>query len=118
MSLDRTYPDELARFGRDDVVLARLAEIGGGSVLDDVGTALTDVRPQAVATPLAMWLFFAALIIYLLSVLLLRLPDDAAAKAAAAKIARPSRWSEPPDEPRKRRWTPGRKNGKKNRKAA
>jgi uncharacterized protein YegL len=118
VSVDRTYPDELSRFGRDNAVLARLAEVGGGSVLGDVSEAFADVRPQAVPTPLAVWLFFAALVLYLLSVLLLRLPDDAAAKAAAAKIARPSRWSEPPDEPRKRRWTPGRRNGNKKRKAA
>ncbi len=117
VAVDRSYPAELARFGHDEPVLARLAEVGGGSVLADLGAAFTDVRPEAVPTPLSVWLFFAALVLYLLSVLLLRLPDDAAAKAAAAKIARPSRWSEPPEEPRKRRWTPGRKNGNK-RKAA
>jgi uncharacterized protein YegL len=118
VAIDRSYPEELARFGRDDPTLARLAEIGGGRVISTPGEALLDVSPEAVSTPLAMWLFLVALFFYLLSVLLLRLPDDAAAKAAAAKIVRPSRWSEPPDEPRKRRWTPRRRTANKKRKAA
>ncbi|MBW2464560.1 MAG: hypothetical protein JRH11_23130 [Deltaproteobacteria bacterium] len=120
IAYDRTYDPELARFGHDDAALARLAEIGGGTVLSDPAEALEDVVEAPVSTPLSMWLFLAALLSYLVSVLLLRLPDDAAAKAAAAKIARPSRWSEPPDEPgikpRKRRWTPGK--NKKSRKEA
>jgi len=115
LAVDRSYPEEIARFGRDESALARLAEVGGGSVLSAPAEAFADVTSQAVSTPLGIWLFLAALFFYLLSVLLLRLPDDAAAKAAAAKIVRPSRWSEPPDEPRKRRWTPRRN---KKRKAA
>jgi len=122
MAVDRSYPEELSRFGHDETALSRLAEVGGGRVLADPAEAFADVTAEPVSTPLALWLFLSALFFYLVSVLLLRLPDDAAARAAAAKIARPSRWSEPPDEPRKRRWTPRRngKNGKngKKRKAA
>jgi uncharacterized protein YegL len=88
------YDRELSRFGPERSSLDRLASIGGGLVLEAPATALTAPGEALVRMPLRMPLLFAALAIYLLSLLLIRLPDRAVASAAIPE--RTSRPSMPP----------------------
>jgi hypothetical protein len=80
-AIDRSYAPELGRFGVDDHALERLAEIGGGSILEAPRAIVARVDPELVPRSLRQPAFIAALFLYLLSVLLLRLPDRAAANA-------------------------------------
>jgi Ca-activated chloride channel family protein len=83
------YAEPLARFGPDAPMLERLALLGGGIVVD-APAAILDAPGQAfVRMPLRMAFLFAALAVYLLSLLLVRLPDRAVASAGV--VERPSR---------------------------
>lgn len=87
VAVDNPYPRELAAFGPDRPALELLAETGGGRVLDGLEQVLTitgDEVPTSHALRVPMLL--AALVIYLASVLLLRLPRNA--RGAAARLAR------------------------------
>jgi hypothetical protein len=94
-AVDRSYPPELGRFGADDRALERLAAVGGGSVLEVPAAVVSAVEPTLVPRSLRQPAFITALILYLLSVLLLRLPDRAAATAATEAIR--ERSSKPPE---------------------
>jgi uncharacterized protein YegL len=83
------YDAELARFSPDRASLERLAAIGGGRVIDAPADALLTPGEAFVRMPMRMALLFAALLVYLLSLLLVRMPDRAVASAGA--MDRPSR---------------------------
>ncbi len=94
---DHPYDAELAVFGADMDALARLAEAGGGALLDGSGTegpaALIEApEEERVMRSLRTPLLAAALILYLLSLLFLRLPDH----SVGATVTRPER--------KRRRW--------------
>ena len=97
---DASYPAELARFGVDADALARWAEIGGGRVLTVPGQALESVTPRAVERSMRTPMLALALVLYLLGLLLLRLPDRRAAVEAPrirrAPAARPRGRETPP----------------------
>ena len=88
------YDPELARFGPDRASLDRLAELGGGTVIASVAEALAEPGDALVRMPLRLPLLFAALLVYLLSLLAIRLPDRAVASAAIPE--RSSRIPMPP----------------------
>lgn len=88
------YDAELARFGPDHVSLDRLAMLGGGALIASPSEALAAPGEALVRMPMRMPLLFAALFVYLLSLLLVRMPDRAV--ASIAKPERPSRISMPP----------------------
>ena len=83
------YAESLARFGPDEAMLERLALLGGGTVVDAPSAILAAPGEAFVRVPLRMGFLFAALAIYLLSLLLVRLPDRAVASAGV--VERPSR---------------------------
>lgn len=88
------YDVELARFGPDRASLDRLASLGGGTVIASPMEVLAAPGEALVRMPMRMPLLFAALFIYLLSLLLVRMPDRAVASAAIPE--RTSRISMPP----------------------
>ncbi len=91
ITVDHSYDEELAHFGADQATLARLAELGGGRVVASADEATAAVTPATVARSLRTLFFALALALYLLSVLLVRLPDRAVARAAADAQIRHSR---------------------------
>ncbi len=103
LGFDRPYHPELAVFGSDAAELRRLAAAGGGRVLDSADAILEGVEEQPVMRSLRTPLLAAALAMYLLGLLLLRLPDH----SVSATITRPQRkrrWGKrrslAPEEPR------------------
>ncbi len=91
---EQPYDAELARFGPDHAALERLAQLGGGTVLASPAEVLSTPGEALVRLPMRLPLLFAALVVYLLSLLLVRLPDRAVASAAIPE--RSSRISMPP----------------------
>jgi Mg-chelatase subunit ChlD len=89
---DRPYDPELAVFGSDAAELERLAEAGGGRVLERAAQIVEAVEEAPVMRSLRTPLLAAALALYLLGLLLLRLPDH----SVGATVVRPER--------RRRRW--------------
>ncbi|HJL18445.1 MAG TPA: VWA domain-containing protein [Sandaracinaceae bacterium LLY-WYZ-13_1] len=89
---DHPYDPELAVFGRDAAELARLAAAGGGRVLERPAQLVEAVEEEAVMRSLRTPLLAAALVLYLLGLLLLRLPDH----SVGAMVVRPER--------KRRRW--------------
>jgi hypothetical protein len=87
---DAPYPIELATFGADRATLDTWADVGGGAVLDAPERIFDAPDPTEVPRSIRMALLIAALLFYLFSVLLLRLPDAAVA-APSIPAARPSR---------------------------
>lgn len=100
---ERPYDEELAAFGPDTATLERLAAIGGGTLL----TAPLEITHEASAVPamrpLRTPLLLLALLFYLFSLLLLRLPDRALATGfeveRPSRVPQPSRRSVPPAPP-------------------
>ena len=88
------YDAELARFGPDRASIDRLATLGGGAVLTAPVEVLAAPGEALVRLPMRMPLLFAALLAYLLSLLLVRMPDRGVAGAAIPE--RSSRISMPP----------------------
>jgi Mg-chelatase subunit ChlD len=101
---ERPYDAELAAFGPDLATLERLASLGGGTVLE----APLGITAPATAVPamrsLRTPLLVLALLVYLLSLLLLRLPDRSLATGfeveRPSRIPQPSRRSAPPAPPK------------------
>lgn len=89
---DRPYDPELRMFGRNQAELERLAAAGGGRVLDAPAEIVQGVEEEAVMRSIRTPLLAAALIMYLLGLLLLRLPDH----SVGATVVRPER--------KRRRW--------------
>ncbi|MEM9190621.1 MAG: VWA domain-containing protein [Myxococcota bacterium] len=83
VAADASYPAELRTFGVDEVMAQAWADVGGGSVLETPAEILANVESERVGRSMRLWLLLAALGLYLLGILLLRLPERAAA------IARP-----------------------------
>lgn len=83
------YPAALRGFGPDRASLERLAAIGGGRVLDAPRGVIEQPGEAEVMRPLRTPILVAALLAYLLSLLLLRLPDRRLASGLA--LERPSR---------------------------
>lgn len=79
VAVDAPYPEELMVFGPDEAALAALAEAGGGQVLVALEHALAVDGEATITQRLRLPLLLAALVLYLLSVLLLRLPQNARA---------------------------------------
>ncbi|MFN7702483.1 MAG: VWA domain-containing protein [Deltaproteobacteria bacterium] len=98
----RPYDAELAAFGPDEASLARLAVIGGGALLEAPLAILEEARPVSAMRSLRTPLLALALVLYLLSLLLLRWPDRALATGfeveRSSRIPQPSRRSVPPAE--------------------
>jgi len=101
---ERPYDEELIRFGPDPVGLLRMAELGGGTVLDTAGAILEGEGEAWVMQPLRIPLLIAAFFFYLVSLLLLRLPDRSINLVSAEEPGRTSvvpstRVSRPPGPP-------------------
>ena len=84
---DAPYPEELARFGTDLEALRALAELGGGQLLPEADGIVENVEPRSIARPLRLVLLALALVLYLIGLLLLRLPDHRAAITIAVTPA-------------------------------
>ncbi|MFO0712017.1 MAG: VWA domain-containing protein [Sandaracinus sp.] len=97
---ERPYDEELAAFGPDQAALERLAAIGGGLLLDAPLGITTEASPVPSMRSLRTPLLVLALLFYLFSLLLLRLPDRALATGfeveRPSRIPQPSRRSVPP----------------------
>lgn len=87
VGFDRPYHPELALFGSDPVELERLAAAGGGRVLQRVDAILERAEEQSVMRSMRAPLLAVALALYLLGLLLLRLPDH----SVSATVVRPER---------------------------
>lgn len=87
VGFDRPYHPEIAAFGADPLALERLAAAGGGQVLERVGAIVEAIDAQSVMRSLRTPLLVAALLLYLLGLLLLRLPDH----SVSATVVRPER---------------------------
>ncbi|MCC6873623.1 MAG: VWA domain-containing protein [Sandaracinaceae bacterium] len=103
LGFDRPYDPEVRAFGSDRVALERLAAAGGGRVLERaeaITEAATEVMSQrSLRTPLLA----AALALYLLSLLLLRLPDHSVlATVVRTETKRHRRWQARIDKKRPR----------------
>ncbi len=92
VGFDRPYDPEISIFGSDRVELERLAAAGGGRLLDRPEQIVESVEEELVMRSLRTPLLAAALGLYLLGLLLLRLPDH----SVGAMVVRPER--------RRRRW--------------
>lgn len=95
LGFDRPYPLELSVFGSEPVELERLAAAGGGRVLErpeQLEQLLAAVEEETVMRSLRTPLLAAALALYLLGLLFLRLPDH----SVGATVVRPER--------KRRRW--------------
>jgi hypothetical protein len=87
VAVDNPYPRELAAFGPDRPALELIAETGNGRVLDGLEQILTLTGDEVpTSQKLRVPMLLAALLIYLASVLLLRLPRNA--RGAAARLAK------------------------------
>ena len=104
IGFDRPYHPEIALFGAQRAELERLAAAGGGQVLERARAIVESVEEQSVMRSLRMPLLATALGLYLLGLLLLRLPDH----SVSATVVRPERarrrWGarksvEPPKPP-------------------
>ncbi|MGF1469742.1 MAG: VWA domain-containing protein [Sandaracinaceae bacterium] len=83
----RPFDPELATFGVVPEALERLAEVGGGAVLDEPAAVVGAVPSATVLRSLRLPLLTGALGLYLRGVLLLRLPDP----SVGATVTRPER---------------------------
>ncbi|UJR84708.1 VWA domain-containing protein [Sandaracinus amylolyticus] len=83
------YPESLRAFGPDRAALDRLATIGGGRVVDAPLAVLEAPGEAEVMRPLRTAILALALVLYVLSLLLLRLPDRRL--ASGLSVERPSR---------------------------
>jgi hypothetical protein len=101
---ERPYAPELSRFGPDRGALERMAELGGGAVWSAPSEVLAARGEAWVMQPLRIPLLLAALLAYLVSLLLLRLPDPTITTVSAEAPGRSSvvpttRLSRPPSTP-------------------
>jgi Ca-activated chloride channel family protein len=92
LGFDRPYDPEIAVFGAHRAELERLADAGGGRLLDRLEQIVESVEDEAVMRSLRTPLLAVALALYLLGLFLLRLPDH----SVGATIVRPER--------KRRRW--------------
>ncbi len=72
---ERPYREAMRRFGVDQSGLAALAALGGGEVVADPAAITQNVESQPAMVEARNALLGAAIALYLLSLLLLRLPD-------------------------------------------
>lgn len=103
---DRPYDPELSLFGTHRAELERLAAAGGGEVLDELGAIVGAVDEESVMRSLRTPLLAAALLMYLLGLLLLRLPDHSVGATVVRPERKRRRWgrerkSMHPEEPKK-----------------
>lgn len=103
---DRPYDPELSLFGTHRAELERLAAAGGGGVLDELGAIVGAVDEESVMRSLRTPLLAAALLMYLLGLLLLRLPDHSVGATVVRPERKRRRWgrerkSMHPEEPKK-----------------
>jgi Ca-activated chloride channel family protein len=101
---ERPYAPDLTRFGPDLPALARMAELGGGALRSAPDEVLAAGGEAWVMQPLRIPLLLGALLTYLLSLLLLRLPDPTLTTVSAEAPGRSSvvpttRLSRPPSTP-------------------
>lgn len=96
---DLPYPPELRRFGADRAALGRLADVGGGRVLESVDQILAGVQAAPVMKAMRLPLLIAALVLYLLGVLLLRIPERKMAAPVVVAAAPPKPSSAKPGVP-------------------
>lgn len=79
---DRSYPEEFTAFGADRDALGALAALGGGRVLRGPEEAFSPPAAEPVPRAMRAPLLAAALALYLLGILLLRLPEKRRARGA------------------------------------
>jgi hypothetical protein len=84
VAVDNPYPLELSSFGVDHGALSLVAELGDGEVLDGLEQVLAPGGEVPTMQRLRLPLLLLALLLYLASVLLLRLPQNA--KATATRL--------------------------------
>lgn len=101
---ERPFDEELIRFGPDRVALERMAGLGGGALLESPAAILTTPGEAWVMQALRIPLLGLALLFYLVSLLLLRLPDRTITTVSAEEPTRTSvvpstRVSRPPGPP-------------------
>lgn len=103
---ERPYDEELAAFGPDTATLERLAALGGGTVLPAAIGIVSPASEVPAMRSLRTPLLVLALLFYLASLLLLRLPDRALSTGfeveRPSRIPQPSRRSVPPAEPERK----------------
>lgn len=92
---ERPYDPRIAAFGPDDARIARLATLGGGTVLTAPREVLGEVSEVPAMRSLRTPLLVLALLFYLVSLLLLRLPDRAL--ATGFEVERASHLPKAPD---------------------
>ena len=109
LGFDRPYPVELAEFGGHLTELERLAAAGGGNVLERAEQVLENVEEESVMRSLRTPLLVGALVLYLLGLLLLRLPDHSVGVTVVRPERKRRRWGKmrrtsvppPPNDPRR-----------------
>jgi Mg-chelatase subunit ChlD len=82
------HEEELSAFGADAPALAAWAEVGGGKLVTELDGLFERAPDVHVGRSMALGLLAAALVLYLLGILLLRLPERRAV-AARATVAKP-----------------------------
>ena len=99
-AVDHPYADELAAFGPDRATLAAIADAGGGRVITRPEAILENVQSVKVLHATRLPLLLLALLLYLLGVMLVRMPSrPPAAAVLPGRLSRPSmppRASSPP----------------------
>ena len=85
---DRPYPVEVALFGPDSSTLATMVELGGGRVVERPAQALEVGERVPTMRALRLPLLLAALIAYLCSLLLQRLPRNIKSEVARRRPGR------------------------------
>jgi hypothetical protein len=85
VGFDRPYHPDIAVFGSHAAALERLAAAGGGRVLEHPSGIVEAVDAQSVKRSMRTPLIATALVLYLLGLLLLRLPDH----SVSATVVRP-----------------------------
>lgn len=99
-AVDHSYAEELSAFGADRDALSALAALGGGRVLATPADVLAKTgAEEAFPRSMRFPLLCAALAMYLLGLLLLRLPEKRAELAIAAAPSRTRRGAASPPSP-------------------
>lgn len=101
-AVDHPFADELAAFGPDHATLAAIADAGGGRIIARPEAILENVKSVRVLHATRLPLLLLALLLYLLGVLLVRMPSrPPAATVLPGRLSRPSippRSSSPPNQ--------------------
>lgn len=101
VAVDNPYPRELSAFGADQSALSLIAETGDGVLFEGLEQVLAPGGEVPTMQRLRLPLLLIALLLYLASVLLLRLPQNA--RATAARLIKRKKKTPPLGEPTPRK---------------